>query len=513
MTAKVISGDREIEHQALLGRVVKAASGLKALGAEAGEGVAIMLRNDFAFFEASFAAAVIGAYATPINWHYTAEEMAYIVGDCNARVLVIHADLWAQVGPGVPDGALDGITVLVVVTPPEIAAAYGIDPAACLVPDGMTDWDAWRERQKAGEPGLPEAAISMIYTSGTTGRPKGVRRAPPNAESTAAVTKMVETIFDTKPGMRTIVCGPMYHSAPNVYGLMAARAGGYVILEGRFDPERLLALIEEHRISHIHMVPTMFVRLLKLPNEIRRRYDLSSLEFVVHAAAPCPPDVKSAMIDWWGPVITEYYGGTESGAVVFCTSEEWLAHPGTVGKALADATVRVYDDDGNVLPTGEIGEIYMRLHPLPDFTYQGRDDERRAIERDGLITCGDVGYLDSDGFLYLCDRKKDMVISGGVNIYPAEIEAALVAHPDVADCAVFGIPDDEYGESLAAVVQPRDGATPDAQDIQLFLREHVAGYMVPKLIEFQATLPREDSGKIFKRKLREPYWIEAGRQI
>ncbi len=513
MTAKVISGDREIDQPALLGRALKAASGLQALGAEAGQGIAIMLRNDIAFFEASFAAAVIGAYATPINWHYTAEEMAYIVGDCNARVLIIHADLWAQVGPGVPTGAFDTVSVLVVATPPEIARAYGIARDQCSVPDGMTDWDDWRERQDAIDAGMPEAANSMIYTSGTTGRPKGVRRQPPDAAGAEALNKMAEIVFDTKAGMRTIVCGPMYHSAPNVYGLLAARAGGFVILEPRFDPERLLALIEEHRISHLHLVPTMLVRLLKLPEEVRQRHDLSSLEFVVHAAAPCPPDVKAAMIDWLGPVIAEYYGGTETGATVFCTSAEWLDHPGTVGRALPNATVAIYDDDGKRLPAGEIGEVYMRLHALPDFTYQGHDDERRAIERDGLITCGDIGYLDEDGFLYLCDRKKDMVISGGVNIYPAEIEAALVAHPDVADCAVFGIPDDEFGESLAAVVQPMAGVTPDADDIRLFLRERVAGYMVPKLIEFQASLPREDSGKIFKRKLRDPYWIEAGRQI
>ncbi|MCZ6552512.1 MAG: acyl-CoA synthetase [SAR324 cluster bacterium] len=513
MSGKIVSSDREMDQEALVRRAARAARGLAALGIKAGEGVAIMLRNDFAFFEASIAASMLGAAATPINWHFTGEEMAYIVGDCGSRVLVIHADLWARVRGGMPAGALDGVTILVVETPPAIAAAYGISPAdGAVLPDAI-DWDAWVDGQEPLDAGLPPMSISMIYTSGTTGRPKGVRRDPPTAESVAAIGGMVERTFGTTPGMRTVMCGPMYHAAPNVYGLMAFRAESTIVLQPRFDPLELMALIEAHRITHVHMVPTMFVRLLKLPGELQQRHDLSSLEFVVHAAAPCPPDIKRAMIDWWGPVINEYYGSTETGAVVFCNSEEWLAHPGTVGQPVPEATVRIYDDDGRERPIGEVGEVYVRLDGLPDFTYQGRDADRRAIERDGLITAGDVGYLDEDGFLYLCDRKNDMVISGGVNIYPAEIEAVLVNHPDVFDCAVFGIPDDEFGEALAAHVQPTAGASPDAHALRAFLSERIAGYKIPKRIEFQAELPREDSGKIFKRKLRDPYWENAGRRI
>jgi long-chain acyl-CoA synthetase len=310
-----------------------------------------------------------------------------------------------------------------------------------------------------------------------------------------------------------LVTGPLYHNAPNLTSLGSLRRGATIVLQPRFDAEQTLALVERHRISHVHLVPTMFVRLLRLPEAVRRRYDTSTLGLVLHGAAPCPPEVKRAMIDWLGPVLVEYYGGTETGVVTLASSEEWLAHPGTVGKAVADGRVVVLDEQGRPLPPGEAGELFLRNGSQPDFTYRGQDDLRREIERDGLVTCGDVGYLDDEGFLFLCDRKKDMVISGGVNIYPAEIESVLIACPGVRDCAVFGIPDEEFGESLAAVIQPEDGATLAAEAVQGFLRERIAGFKVPRVIEFRADLPREDSGKIFKRKLREPYWAGMQRSI
>jgi long-chain acyl-CoA synthetase len=326
---------------------------------------------------------------------------------------------------------------------------------------------------------------------------------------------MVSRIFDIRPGegIRTVITGPVYHSAPNLYALSAARDGGLVVLQPRFDAEDLLRQIEQHRITHLHMVPTMFVRLLKLPAEVRGKYDLSSLKFVVHAAAPCPPDVKRQMIEWWGPIINEYYGGTETGGAVFHTAEEALKKPGTVGRPIPGAVVKILDAAGKELGPGKIGEVYLRIGGFPDFTYNGMDDKRHEVERNGLITCGDVGYLDEEGYLFLCDRVRDMVISGGVNIYPAEIEAVLIGMPGVQDCAVFGIPDEEYGESLAAFIQPQPNATLTADAVRAWLRERVAGYKVPKMVEFRAELPREDSGKIFKRKLRAPYWEKAGRQI
>jgi long-chain acyl-CoA synthetase len=305
----------------------------------------------------------------------------------------------------------------------------------------------------------------------------------------------------------------MYHSAPNAYGLTAARLGASMILQPRFDAEDLLRLIDTEKITHLHMVPIMFNRLIKLPETGRAKYDLSSLKVVVHAAAPCPPPTKRAMIEWWGPVITEYYGSTETGAVVHCTSEEWLAHPGTVGKPYPEADVRVIGANGNSLPAREIGEVVARVPAMADFTYHGDDQKRRDAEKVGLIAPGDIGYFDEDGFLYLCDRAKDMIISGGVNIYPAEIEAELHKMPGVADCGVFGIPDEEYGEAICAVVQPQPGVELTEAEVRAFLRGHVAGYKVPKRVDFHAELPREDSGKIFKRKLREPFWAGLDRRI
>jgi long-chain acyl-CoA synthetase len=281
----------------------------------------------------------------------------------------------------------------------------------------------------------------------------------------------------------------------------------------RFEPEALLQLIETHRITHLQTVPTMFVRLLKLPEAVRRQYDVSSLEFVVHAAAPCPREVKQAMIDWWGPVIHEYYGATEIGSVVFCSAADWMAHPGTVGRALPGVEVRVFDESGADCAVGVPGDVYARNLAGSDFTYHGDDAKRRRAELRGLISVGDVGYLDADGFLHLCDRRTDMVISGGVNIYPAEIESALVQLPEVADCAVFGVPDDELGEVLLACVQPAFDTSPDEAAIRTRLRAMLAGYKVPKRFVFMEQLPREDSGKIFKRRLREPYWAGRERRI
>ena len=507
----ILSGERRMTRQQLNDNVARAAGGFERLGVGEDDSVCLMLRNDFAFFEASMGASLAGAYAVPINWHGSADEVGYILDDCDARALVIHADLL----PGVEKVIPGDCAVYVVATPDEIAAAYGIPDAARAVPAGRTDWDAWLTEQAPYTKEPATTRTNMIYTSGTTGNPKGVRRNPADLEAQAKMNELFEIVFGLKddPSIRTVITGPMYHSAPNAYGLWSAKLAGLVILQPRFDAEELLRLIEEYRITHVHMVPTMFVRLLKLPEAVRNRYDLSSLKFVVHAAAPCPADVKRQMIEWWGPVINEYYGGTETGAVFFHNSEEALRKPGTVGKALPFADVRIVDENLKEVPRGEVGEVYMRLIGWPDFTYNKNDEKRREAGLEHLVTCGDVGFLDEDGFLFLRDRKKDMVISGGVNIYPAEIESVLIGLPGVKDCAVFGIPDEEYGESLAAHVQLEPSAQITEADIRAFLAEHLAKFKVPKLIVFEAELPRQDSGKIFKRKLRAPYWEEAGRQI
>src|ERR1700751_1357726 len=320
-------------------------------------------------------------------------------------------------------------------------------------------------------------------------------------------------VYGLKNGSRALLPGPLYHSAPNSFGLRAGRLGGALALMLRFDPEAFLRLIEAERIDTIFMVPTMFIRLMKLPEELRRKYDMSSLRHVIHAAAPCPADVKRAMLDWWGPVIYEFYGSTESGAVTFANSEDALKKPGTVGRISPGAELRFVGDDGRVLRQGEVGEIYSRIAANPDFTYHNKPEKRAEIEREGFITSGDVGYIDPDGYFFLCDRKRDMVISGGVNIYPAEIEAVLHGLPGVHDCAVFGVPDAEFGEALMAVIEPLPEARLEVADIRARLKTSLADYKVPKQIQIQTGLPREDSGKIFKRRLRGPHWERAGRKI
>jgi long-chain acyl-CoA synthetase len=509
----LLSGARRLGLDALEARAARAASGFESLGVGAGDLVALYLRNDFPVFEASLAAGLLGAYPTPINWHSTPDEAAYVFENSGAKAIVIHADLIEPIRTALPSGA----PMLVVPTPPEIAEAYRIDPVAPAEP--MTDWSGWLEgfTPYAGGP-IPSPG-AMIYTSGTTGRPKGVRRLPPSREQAAEIARIrarsfgLTGVFGAPAEIRTVVTGPMYHSAPNSYGLVLARAGATVILQPRFDPEDLLQLIERHRVTHLHMVPIMFHRLLKLPQEVRARYDHASLRFVVHAAAPCPPPIKRAMIDWWGPIIAEYYGSTEVGMATFCHAQDWLAHPGTVGRTIPESVVRIIDEKGQGLPAGQVGEIVARTPAFNDFTYHGDDQKRRDAEKAGLIAPGDIGYFDEDGFLYLCDRANDMIISGGVNIYPAEIEGELLKMPGVADCAVFGIPDEEFGEGVCAVVQPQDGADLDAAAVQAYLRAHIAGFKVPRRVEFSANLPREDSGKIFKRKLRDPFWAGLERRI
>jgi long-chain acyl-CoA synthetase len=502
-------GERFLSRDALLARAARAAGGFAALGIGAGDTVALLLRNDLPFFEASYGAANLGAYAVPINFHARAEEVDHVLRDCGARILVGHSDLLN----GVRDGIPSGVHILAVEPEEALRTAFRLDADACRPAADMMEWESWLDRQVPWQGAPPLAVQSIIYTSGTTGRPKGVRREPATAEQEAKIAAMRRLVYGIAPGIRALLPGPLYHSAPNAFGLRAARLAQTLVVMPRFDAEELLRLVERHRITTMFMVPTMFVRLLKLPDAVRRRYDLSSLRFVIHAAAPCPVEVKRAMIAWWGPLLNEFYGATESGALTFCTSAEFLARPGTVGRPVEDAIVRILDDAGRALPVGVPGEIFMRLPYYPDFTYHGQDSKRREIERDGLLTCGDVGYLDADGYLYLCDRKRDMVIIGGANIYPAEIEAVLIGLPGVRDCAVIGIPDAEYGEALLALVEPQDGAAPDPAELLRGLAASFAGFKLPRRIEIRATLPREDSGKIFKRRLREPYWKDAGRAI
>jgi len=499
----IISGDRQIGTPEIQQRIARAANGFKALGLRDGAPVGMMLRNDFALFEVSSAAAMLGSPVVPINWHLKAEEVAYILADSGAHSLVCHADLLPQIKDGLPKR----LPLLVVATPPEIAEAFNVPPELARVPDGLVDWDVWRDSHAPSHE-QPGRASVMFYTSGTTGRPKGVLRHPMQPEQMVAAERVSAITYGVKPNDDQIILmnGPMYHSAPNSYGMLAFRHGCTIVLEPRFDPEDLLQLIERHKITHMHMVPTMFVRLLRLPDEIKARYDLSSLRFVVHGAAPCPVPVKQAMIAWWGPVIHEYFGSTETGIPIWHSAQEALAKPGTVGRAIEGGVVKIFGPNGEPCGANQIGEIFMRQTAIPDFDYHRKAGAREEAGREGLISVGDVGYLDEDGYLFLCDRKRDMVISGGVNIYPAEIENTLIGMDGVRDCAVFGIPDEEFGERLCACIEQEAGGALTPKDVQDYLRKRLANFKVPKEIKFLETLPREASGKIFKRKLRDPYW-------
>ena len=507
LTRGVVSGARVESFDALTQRVRRMAGGLDALGVRQGDCVSVLMRNDIAFLEASYAVMMLGAYAVPINWHFKGEEVAYVLKDSDSRALIGHTDLLAAVVRDLPDD----VTLIAVPPPAEVMAAYHLSSVA--PPPRAHDYEKWIAAQTPYDGPSRPAPQSMIYTSGTTGHPKGVKRSAPTPEQEKELDQVRATIYGLKPGIRTALPGPLYHSAPNSFGLRAGKVAEAVFLLPKFDPEELLALIAREKIDTMFMVPTMFIRLLKLPEEVRRKYDCSSIRHIIHAAAPCPADVKKAMIDWWGPVIYEFYGGTESGPVTFATSEDAIRKPGSVGRVSPGADIRILDDNDRMLGRNQIGEIFSRMPCYPEFIYNKLPDKRREIDRDGFITCGDVGYIDDDGYVFICDRKRDMVISGGVNIYPAEIEAVLHAAPGVHDCAVFGVPDAEMGEALMAVVEPFAGKSVDIAAIRAHLMAHLANYKAPRIIEVHEKLPREDSGKIFKRRLRDPYWAKAGRTI
>ncbi|MDK2762089.1 MAG: AMP-binding protein [Sphingopyxis sp.] len=501
----IVAGKRRQTADQILANSEAAVRGFAERGVVEGDAVALLLRNDFAFFEASLAAQHLGAYAVPINWHGTPDEVAYVLIDCGARLLVAHADLYRRIAGIIPDG----MVVLVVPVADDIGDAYGTNAEARSVPSGAENWTDFLARHDHGAvPRKCAETSAMIYTSGTTGKPKGVRHRPDRPDFVEIRAAIVAKGYGLIPGFAKVVLmnGPMYHTAPNRYGMFAAAVGADIVLQARFDAEEMLQLIERFRVTHMHIVPTMFVRLLRLPDAVRARYDLSSLKFVVHGAAPCPPDVKRQMIDWWGPVIHEYYGSTETGLITTIDSVEAIERPGSVGRAAPGVEIMILHPDGRAASVGEQGDIFVRSGAMGGFTYHGRGDEHDDMGRAGMVTVGDVGFLDADGYLFLCDRRRDMIISGGVNIYPAEIEASLLAFPGVRDCAVFGVPDAEFGEAICAWIETADGADLDRDALRRHVGQQLARFKIPATIEFTRALPREDSGKIFKRRLRDPYW-------
>jgi long-chain acyl-CoA synthetase len=469
----------------------RSGAALSAAGVGDGAIVALMMRNNPEAIELMVATRHLGAQWCPVNWHFKTDEVQYVLGNSGARVFIADAAL--------------------------LAGLHGLDTAGTQVfttrgtQPGVPAWEPLRD---ATPPTAAPAAAprgAMFYTSGTTGRPKGIVRVPMTPDQAQAAAAMRRMAYGAEPVMRALLNAPWYHSAPNGYALGIVQENGTLYVEERFDAERTLQLIHEYRLTHAYLVPTMYVRMLALPHEIKAKYDLGSMRFVSSTGSPCPPEVKRAMIGWWGPVIHECYGASELGYMTLLTSEQALRKPGSAGPAMPGVTLKILDDDGRELPRNVPGLIYIDQPATPDFSYVGHAESRARMEVGGLKTMGDVGYLDDEGFLFIVDRQADMVISGGVNIYPVEIETLLHGMPGVADCAVFGIPDDEFGEALAAAVQPADGAALTADGVRAWLHERIAGYKVPRIVSFHDQLPREDTGKIFKRKLREPYW--AGRTL
>jgi long-chain acyl-CoA synthetase len=476
---------------ALRERALRLAGGLRELGLREGDVIAVLLRNDPVYADVIGACRIAGIYYCPLNWHFTPSELGFILEDSGARAVVGHGDLLAAAADALPRAA----AVL-----------------AAGAPAGFIDYEPWLRAQTEYDGPAASPRGHMCYTSGTTGRPKGVRRVPvPLAElplQQAAAREVARVAYGIEDGCRMLLSAPLYHSAPASIAQHTLLYGERLVLASRFDAEQTLALIERHRADVAYLTPTMYVRMLRLPPAVWARYDVSSLRFVASTGAPCAPEVKRAIIARLGPVVHETYAATEAGLITLATPADALARPGTAGRPIGDAQVRIFDASGEPCAAGEVGTIYCRQPAYPDFVYHNLPAARPAIERAGLVTMGDVGYLDPDGYLFVCDRAADMVLSGGVNIYPAEIEHVLLRLPGVLDCAVIGLPDPEYGERLHAVVQPEPGAVLDFDRLAAELRRELAGFKVPRTYTLSEALPRDDNGKIAKHLLREIY---AGR--
>jgi long-chain acyl-CoA synthetase len=462
-------------------------------GIDVGGHVALVMGNRVELVELFLGALVSGVWLTPVNWHLTAEEAAYVIDDSGSSLVIT-------------DETYEPLARAAAGERPVLVAGPELD--AALAAAGVEPFDV-----------DGPAGGSMLYTSGTTGRPKGVKR---TTQSTIAAHGHVSRAAGRGLGLDGsgphLVTGPLYHAAPLGFAVIDLQNGAPLVIMPRWDEQTALELIDQRQVTTSHLVPTMFVRLLRLPDDVRDRFDGSSLRTVLHGAAPVSVPVKRRMIEWWGPVLVEYWGGSEGGVVTLVGSEDWLAHPGTVGRATPTHEVFAADDDGTRLPPGEIGPLWCHNLVADDvFEYHNAPEKTAsAYLAPGTYTIGDIGRVDEDGWVYLADRAANMIISGGVNIYPAEIEQVLVEHPAVADAGVFGIPDDEWGESVKAAVELVDGVAASDElesEILAFAREHLAGYKVPRTIDFEDELPRHPTGKLYTRLLRDRYWAGTDRSI
>lgn len=474
----------------------RGAQALRALGVGKGEGVAILMENRLEFMEILWACHRAGIIYTAVSRYLTPEEAGYIIQDCGAKVFITsekYADrgdeFAAQVKPGT-----------------KLMMVGGTAP-------GYDSWEALVAQQPAEPVADGCAGTDMLYSSGTTGRPKGISKAwveEPIDHINPFLSLLIEGKCGADASSVYLSPAPLYHAAPLRFCLTMGNLGGTVVIMERFDPEAYLEAVQKYGVTHSQLVPTMFVRMLKLPEEVRAKYDVSTIQVAVHAAAPCPREIKQKMIDWWGPVLVEYYAGTEGNGATFCDSHEWLAHPGTVGKPIV-GSIYIAGPDGEELPQGETGGVYFNTGI--DFVYFG-DPEKTAKSfiKPGVGTLGDVGFLDGDGYLYLTDRASYTIISGGVNIYPQETEDLLITHERIADAAVFGVPDEEMGEAVKAVVQLMNPAeASDALEAELigWVKSRLSHVKAPKSIDFRAELPRTATGKLMKRHLKDEYWAKA----
>ncbi|MEU3270776.1 acyl-CoA synthetase [Saccharomonospora sp. NPDC006951] len=490
----------EISYATLAAKADAYACGLRELGLSTGDVVVVLQPNGVELLAAYFAAIQSGLYVVLVNWHLVGPEVAYIITDSGAKAFLAH-ERFAGIAVAAADEA--GL-------PGTARFAVGDVP-------GFTDIARLGEGTQ-GRPADRTAGSPMLYTSGTTGRPKGVRRplTGQDPDAVPAASTWFFGIFGLRQGDGHVhLCGsPLYHTAVLNFVAISVQLGHSVVLMDRWDAEDMLALIERHRVTHSHMVPTQFRRLLALPEEVRARYDVSSLRAMIHGAAPCPQEIKRRMLEWWGPVVIEYYAATEGGGTAI-GGEEWLRKPGSVGKPWPGSVVKILDDSGSELPPGQTGTVYLRMGGS-SFEYH-KDKAKTEKARVGdLFTLGDVGYLDEDGYLFLHDRKNDMIISGGVNIYPAEIENELVLHPKVGDAAVFGVPHPDWGEQVKAVVQPAEGVEPSeelTQELLAYAASRLAKFKLPRSVDYVELLPRDPNGKLYKRRLRDPYWRDHGSAI
>ncbi|MCZ4102186.1 acyl-CoA synthetase [Streptomyces sp. So13.3] len=473
--------------------------GLREAGLEPGDAFAVVLPNSVEFFTAYLAAFQAGFYLVPVNHHFVAPEIAWILSDSGAKVLIAHERFAADAQAAADEAEF----------PVDRRFSVGEVP-------GFRPYAELTDGQPVGAPADRTSGWVMNYTSGTTGRPRGIRRPLSGKLPEETYLGGFLGIFGIKPFDDNVhlVCSPLYHTAVLQFAGAALHIGHPVVLMDKWSPEEMLRVIDRYRCTHTHMVPTQFHRLLALPEQVKERYDVSSMRHAIHGAAPCPEHVKRAMLDWWGPCVEEYYAASEGGGT-FAPAADWLKRPGTVGKAWPISEIAIYDDDGNPLPAGEVGTVYINMK-TGGFSYHKDEGKTKKNRIGDFFTVGDLGYLDEDGYLYLRDRKIDMIISGGVNIYPAEIEAALLTHPAVADAAAFGIPHESWGEEVKAVIEPAAGhkAGPELADhILAHCEKRLAGYKRPRTVDFITEMPRDPNGKLYKRRLRDPYWEGRDRAL